>query len=321
MSSLGVMGGGHSPHAIFQQNLFNQIDSSANGSITKSELEQAVTSAGGSTQGADALFALLDPTNTGSVNEPQFSQNLPAPHFGHRMGAQMIGFQTSGWPGSSGTGGHLAQSLFSQINTNGDGSISKSEFEGAVNSDPISGDTAQDALSALIQKFSSDRNGSITGNSLTSAQNALLSLLSGDPNGGSSLGPLMSLLNHGTNGGSGFDPLLSLLSGGTNGSSGSDPLTSLLNGGAGGGSGFNPLLSLLGGGTGASGLSMSGNTAQNALFALMQGSSTNLSTRNSDPSTAGTANSTNLAFAISVYQNQMTNQMFASMLGGASAGF
>jgi len=50
------------------------------------------------------------------------------------MQSQMIGYQAQGWPGTStgATGGSLAQNLFSQIDSNGDGSISKSEMEQAV---------------------------------------------------------------------------------------------------------------------------------------------------------------------------------------------
>src|ERR1019366_9359169 len=122
MSSVSAAGyGGYNPVAIFQQNLFNKIDSNGDGSITKTELEQAVTTAGGSTQGADALYAKLDPNNTGSVRQQQFSQNLPPPPFSNQMGAQMMGYQASGWPSSSSTdpGSQLAQNLFTQIDSNG----------------------------------------------------------------------------------------------------------------------------------------------------------------------------------------------------------
>ena len=47
MSSVSAAGyGGYNPVAIFQQNLFNKIDGNGDGSISKSELEQAVTTAG-----------------------------------------------------------------------------------------------------------------------------------------------------------------------------------------------------------------------------------------------------------------------------------
>lgn len=366
MSSVGAVG---NPYGILQQSLFNQIDSSGSGAISKSELEQAVTSAGGSTQGADALYAQLDPNNTGSVNEQQFSQNLPPPPFGPLMGAQMIGVQADASSGSSGTGpgDQLAQALFSQIDTNGDGSINKSELEQAVTAvggttqaadalyaqlDPnntgsvneqqlaqylqpsspagntaqdallaliqsqqpttsISGNSAQDALSALIQNFTSNPSSAITGNSTqgNSAQDALWMLQNFDSaqtgDGSSGLDPLLSLLSGGTDGGSDSDPLLALLNGSSDGSSDSDPLMSLLNASTDGGS---------------SGLG-TGNTAQDALFALMQAGSANASNGNSGSSTTGTTSSADLAMALSLYQSQMTQQMFGSMFGSTGLGF
>jgi hypothetical protein len=78
----------YNPVAIFQQNLFNQIDS--DGSITRSEPERAVAAAGGNTQAADAFYAKLDPNNTGSVSEQQFAQTLSQakPHHHHDDGGQ-----------------------------------------------------------------------------------------------------------------------------------------------------------------------------------------------------------------------------------------
>jgi len=161
VSSINAVGyGGYNPVAAFQQNLFNEIDTSGTGSITKSEVEKAVSSAGGTTQGADALFAQLDPNNTGSVTEQQFSQNLPAPPFSDKVGSQLIGYQASGWPASPGSspGGQLAQSLFSQIDTSGTGSITKSELEQAVTS---AGGTTQGA-DALYAKLDPNNAGSVS---------------------------------------------------------------------------------------------------------------------------------------------------------------
>ena len=102
MTSLsGIGNGGHNPYAI-RQNLFNMIDANSDGSITKTEVEKAVTTAGGNIQAADALYAKLDPNNTGSVAEQEFGQNLPGPPLSDRMGAQMIGYQAQGWPGAGG---------------------------------------------------------------------------------------------------------------------------------------------------------------------------------------------------------------------------
>jgi Ca2+-binding EF-hand superfamily protein len=133
MSVSGV-GGGYNPYAAqqFQQNLFSQIDTNGDGSVSKTELEQAVSKAGGTARAADALYSVLDPGNSGGFSEQQFAQALPGPVLSNQVQAQMIGYQAQGWPGASQPGGQLAQSLFSQIDSNGDGSISKAELEQAV---------------------------------------------------------------------------------------------------------------------------------------------------------------------------------------------
>lgn len=57
-------------------NLFNQIDSSGAGSITQAQFDQAFQSlnppAVFKQQGADAIFAALDPPGTGSVSKQDF---------------------------------------------------------------------------------------------------------------------------------------------------------------------------------------------------------------------------------------------------------
>jgi len=163
MSGLsGVGGGGFTPAAIkqFQQNLFNQIDTNGDGSVSKTELEQAVTKAGGGAQAADALYSVLDPNNTGGFSEQQFAQVLPGSGFSDQMQAQMIGYQAQGWPGASSAqgGGQLAQNLFSQIDSNGDGSISQSELEQAVTA---AGGTKAGA-DALYAKLDPNGTGSVS---------------------------------------------------------------------------------------------------------------------------------------------------------------
>jgi Ca2+-binding EF-hand superfamily protein len=138
MSVGGVGYGGFVASAIkqFQQNLFNRIDLDGNGSVSQSELEQAVTKAGGGSQAADALYGVLDPSKSGGFGEQQLARALPGSGFSDQMHAQLIGYQAQGWPGAAGTrpGGQLAQSLFAQIDGNGDGAISQSELEQAVTS-------------------------------------------------------------------------------------------------------------------------------------------------------------------------------------------
>jgi Ca2+-binding EF-hand superfamily protein len=163
MSGLSGIGpGGYNPYALqqYQQNLFNQIDTNGDGSITQAELEQAVTADGGTKQAADALFSQLDPNNTGSVSEQQFAQAFPGPSFSDQTQAQLIGYQAQGWPGpaTAGPGGGLAQSLFSQIDTNGDGTITQSELEQAVTA---AGGTTQ-AADALYAQLDPNNTGSVS---------------------------------------------------------------------------------------------------------------------------------------------------------------
>jgi Ca2+-binding EF-hand superfamily protein len=202
MSGLGGIGSGaYNAIQQFQQNLFSQI-SNGSGAITQTGLEQAVTKAGGTTQGADALYSELDPNNTGSVSEQQFAKALPGPPYSSQMQSQMIGYQAQGWPGSStsAAGGSLAQSLFSQIDGNGDGSISKSELEQAVTT---AGGSTQ-AADALYAKLDPNNTGSVNVQQLTQG-----------------LSQLSSHHHHHHHGGGG--------GGATGGSSATDALTSLFN--------------------------------------------------------------------------------------------
>jgi Ca2+-binding EF-hand superfamily protein len=159
MSVSGV-GGGYNPYAAqqFQQNLFNQIDTNGDGSVSQTELEQAVSEAGGSTQAADALYSVLDPGNSGGFSEQQFAQVLSGPVLSDQVQAQMIGYQAQGWPGASQPGGQLAQSLFSQIDSNGDGAITQSELEQAVTA---AGGTKAGA-DALYAKLDPNNAGSVS---------------------------------------------------------------------------------------------------------------------------------------------------------------
>jgi Ca2+-binding EF-hand superfamily protein len=159
--SVGGIVGGYNPYAAkqFQQNLFDQIDTNGDGSVSKSELEQAVAKAGGTTQAADALYSVLDPGNSGGFSEQQFAQALPGPTLSNQVQAQMIDYQAQGWPGASASqpGGQLGQSLFAHIDSNGDGSISQTELEQAVTG---AGGTKA-AADALYVKLDPNNTGSV----------------------------------------------------------------------------------------------------------------------------------------------------------------
>jgi Ca2+-binding EF-hand superfamily protein len=150
-------GAGNSPTQI-AQNMFAQSDLNGDGAITQSELEQAVTKAGGSTAGADALYAKLDPSNTGSVSQQQFLNALQPPSAsGNTAQDALLALldptsQSNAVPpvaGAAGTG------------TAGTG---------------VAGNTGQDAVSALLQSYDPTVGSAGTGNS---ARDALMSLIKG----------------------------------------------------------------------------------------------------------------------------------------------
>lgn len=64
------------PPAAKMTSLFNKIDRSGSGSITKSQFFQAFNTmrptAGFKAMGADAVFSALDPYNSGSVSQSNF---------------------------------------------------------------------------------------------------------------------------------------------------------------------------------------------------------------------------------------------------------
>lgn len=57
--------------------VFSMIDVNGTGAITSDELTNAVTAAGGTADQASALYAQLDPDQTGSITMEQFLSNIP----------------------------------------------------------------------------------------------------------------------------------------------------------------------------------------------------------------------------------------------------
>jgi Ca2+-binding EF-hand superfamily protein len=395
--SISGVGGGYNPYAAqqFQQNLFNQIDANGDGSVSQTELEQAVSKAGGTTQAADALYSELDPGNSGGISEQQFAQALPGPTLSNQVQAQMIDYQAQGWPGASASapGGQLAQNLFSQIDSNGDGSISQAELEQAVtgaggtkaaadalyakldpnNTGSVSeqqfaqalgqaaphahhhhhggggggagGSDGTGATDALTQLFNADSGG--PGNSPTQIAQNIFSQIDSNGDGSITQSELEQAVTAAGGNTAGADALFAKLDpNGTGSVSEQQFINTLQPPSAGGNTAQDALLALLdqvtqstatapvGGVSGATTASIStGTTPQDALAALVQNfdAATATNTGNSaqdaiaallDPSsgsstgTAATFNRTNFAQALSLYQNQLEQQLLAGI--GAS---
>jgi Ca2+-binding EF-hand superfamily protein len=293
MSGPSGIGGGLAPSVIkqFQQNLFSQIDADGNGSVSKTELEQAVTKGGGNATAADALYSVLDPKNAGGFGEQQLSQVLPGSGFSDQMQAQLIGYQAQGWPGASGPQpggpqpvGQLAQSLFSQIDGNGDGTISQSELEQAVTK---AGGTKEGA-DALYAKLDPNGTGSV------SAQQFINTLQPPSAGGNTAQDALLALLDQVTQGNAtapvgGATGATAAISTGT---SAQDALAALVQS-------FDP--------------TRTGNSAQDAIAALLNPS---------DGSSNGAATvfkNAEFAHALSLYQGQLEQQLMASIGATQSA--
>jgi Ca2+-binding EF-hand superfamily protein len=331
MSDISSLGGSSS-YALavqqLQQQLFQQVDTNGSGSVTKTQLEQAVSKAGGSTAGADALYAQLDPNNTGSVSEQQFAQNLPLPHFSPEMGAQLISDQAqmsgTGSNPASGTGSdpeaQFAQNLFSQL-TNGSSTLTQSELEQAVTK---AGGTTQ-AADALYAKLDPNNTGSVSEQQFAqnlpaahahhhhggggvdptaatdgdSADDALFALLT--PTSGTATTASSSDTGSDASGDSAEDALLALLSptsSSASGSSSTDPLMALFDSttstSSTGSSTTDSLMALFDPANATSSsasASASGNTAEDALLALLD--PTNSASSSASATAATTAASSN----------------------------
>ncbi len=164
MTSVGGIGAGTNIYSL-QQSLFDEIDTNGSNTVTSSEVVKAVTAAGGTVAAADALVADLNPSSSGSVNLSQFVQNLPTGPFGSQTGAQMLGVQAESWPAPSTTApsSGAVMSLFSQMDGNSDGLVTKSELEKAVIA--AGGSTA--AADALYTQLDPNNTGSFTELQLT----------------------------------------------------------------------------------------------------------------------------------------------------------
>jgi hypothetical protein len=156
MTSIGF-GGGANMMRLLQQQLFAQIDGNADGAISKTEMETAVSDAGGTTEQADS----------GSVNAEQFVSGLKSSLIGDGTLSQLIDVQDvgegrEGGYRSGGAGAFLSK-LLSSIDS--DGAVTKSELEDAVTS---AGGTTEQA-DALYGKLDPDDSGSATEAEFTQA--------------------------------------------------------------------------------------------------------------------------------------------------------
>jgi len=144
------------------------VGSSSNTLSSLQSLLQSIANSAGNVAGvgsigdmAEQLTSGLTSPATGGAQAPPFGPSPPP--FSSGMMAALMALQGQGTSGTNGSGG--PQSLFSQLDTDGDGSISKSEFESALSQSGVDTQSAD----ALFGKLDQNGDGSVSQSELSSA--------------------------------------------------------------------------------------------------------------------------------------------------------
>ena len=164
------------------QNLFSAIDRDGNGSVSQSELESYIEQKGGSQSEADNLYSMLDASGSSDgISESQLASDVPQP-----PGPPPSGMDGASWQGTSAASSNdMSQALLKMFDSNGDGSVSKTEFENVVTSNGGSAAQADADYSALDPSGS----GSVGASDFATAIEKLQSGTSNDQS------PLLTLLD------------------------------------------------------------------------------------------------------------------------------
>ena len=138
ISSVSGIGSGweQMQRQAMQQTMFKQMDQNGDGSVTKSDLQtlaQNISQTTGASINVDQVFSALDTNNDGTISQSEYDSamqqfqsggqqgQIHGHHHHHHHGAQQAG-------GSDGSSDPL-QALFQQMDQDGDGKISQSEFQ------------------------------------------------------------------------------------------------------------------------------------------------------------------------------------------------
>lgn len=137
----GIGGGGGLDLSALRQNVFKQIDTNGNGKVSKDEFVSGRPK-GVSESQASELFAKIDTKGTGEVTQSElesgFEKNKPSGGLGSLGGGlssetlsvllQALSGDSSSASSTSSSNNDLASKIFSQIDADKDGKVSKDEF-------------------------------------------------------------------------------------------------------------------------------------------------------------------------------------------------
>jgi Ca2+-binding EF-hand superfamily protein len=142
---------------------FSSLDADGDGNLSQSEMEKAITNAGGTTQQADAVYSALGGTSDTGISKTAFTDaakgGMPPPPMGGPGG--------QGGPKSA---SDITNDIFSSLQTNQDGAVSDNAFASALSS-ASGGSSSTDSTSSASKTASaidSNGDGSISKSELTS---------------------------------------------------------------------------------------------------------------------------------------------------------
>lgn len=174
ISAIGSSGISQTQMQQMRQAMFSKLDEDGDGTISSSELSSATkssSSSSGQSLSASKILSALDTDQDGSITSSEFNAGMDSFESAMKTMAQSSGFQgMQGMPPGPPPGD--GEDMFSKMDSDGDGSVSKSEFEAASpdgntsKADEIFStiDTDQDGTisasenEAAMEKFASGQN-------------------------------------------------------------------------------------------------------------------------------------------------------------------
>jgi Ca2+-binding EF-hand superfamily protein len=135
------------------QQLFSAMDANGDGSVSESEMEGYIEKLGGTQSQADALYSQLDGNSASGISQQQLADAVSPQHGGGGHHHHHVG------------GEQAIDGLMQAMDSNGDGSVSQSEFTSFMTANGASASDAASDFSALDPSGS----GSLTTASLTQA--------------------------------------------------------------------------------------------------------------------------------------------------------
>jgi Ca2+-binding EF-hand superfamily protein len=154
------------------QNLFSAMDSDSDGSVTQSELETYLEQVGGTSEQADSLYSLLNTDSADGISKEEMASQAPPP--------PPPGGGPGGPPPSDDTAdssSDVSDQLVSLFDTDGDGTVSKTELTDFVTAH---GGTESDAATEFAALDTSN-SGSLTSSNFSDAIENLQNSYQNDP--------------------------------------------------------------------------------------------------------------------------------------------